>query len=275
MDSHVQQRVASATGSERTNSRDIETIVEEFTGDPGQSQELSTDVKPADSAALTPRAKSSLAKKLAKSLGFHSQKDSTTEAKKAGSDNADQSADAKAKQSTDRGVHFTSQAAPRDSFAQGAASSGSSATDKPAQAGTSGNVKYISPFQSAQPSGVLADMSGFYSPTSSFNSVASSSKVPKALSASLDEDASQLRKSRMGPGGLQSQSGDLEHLKAKASMLDGNSADERNASGVLSAKSRRSSAYSLKSMDGRHPAILQLSHPSHAHHQQTLRSCSV
>lgn len=258
----MQGRVASST-SDRTSSRDIETIVEEFSGEPAQTQEISTEAASDASASLTPRAKSSLAKKLAKSLGFHGHKDSKSEAptvEKAGPEQHSPQIESGAKQS-DRGVHFTSQTAQeRPASASSAAAAGtrtsssSSAADKQILLGTNGNVKYVSPFQTAQqqPSGALSEAGAFYSPTSSFNSVASS-RVPKALSASLDDDASQLRRSRMAPGNNpQSQSGDLEQMKRKPSVLEQASEEDRTVSGILSAKSRRSSTtYSVRSVDGK------------------------
>jgi hypothetical protein len=266
MASHVEGRVVSNTGSDRTSGRDIETIreVDEFSGEPAPSQGSGSSAGPDTSAVLTSRAKSSLAKKLAKSLGFHSHKDSTLNAtadKRAGSEQHERQ-EPDDKQSSDRGVHFNSQttsdrpASVAKSVVPLVAStgtfSGSSAADKQAFPGTGGNGKYVSPFQTAQhqPSGTLTEASAFYSPNSSFNSVASG-RVPKALSASLDDDGSQMRKSRMAPGNPLSYSGDLEQLKPKPSMPDQPAGDERTASGRLSAKSRRSSAISLKSMDGK------------------------
>lgn len=270
MATHVEGRVVSSTGSDRTSGRDIDTIreVDEFSGEPAPSQDSgSSDT----SVVLTTRAKSSLAKKLAKSLGFHSHKDSTLDAtahKKAGTEQHERQ-ERDDKQSPDRGVHFNSQttsdrpASVTKSVvtvaASTVASSGSSTADKQAVSGTGGNGKYVSPFQTAQhqPSGTLTEASAFYSPNSSFNSVASG-RVPSALSASLDDDGSQMRKSRMAPGNPLSYSGDLEQLKPRPSMPDQPAGDERTASGVLSAKSRRSSAYSLKSMDGK-PILSSLS----------------
>ena len=260
MATHVEGRVVSSTGSDRTSGRDIDTIreVDEFSGEPAPSQDSGSSAGPDTSVVLIPRAKSSLAKKLAKSLGFHSHKDSTLDAtanNRAASEQDD-------KQSPDRGVHFNSQttsdrpASVTKSVVTVTASTGASADsstpDKQAVSGTGGNGKYVSPFQTAQhqPSGTLTEASAFYSPNSSFNSVASG-RVPKAMSASLDDDGSQMRKSRMAPGNPLSYSGDLEQLKPKLSMPDQPAGDERTASGVLSAKSRRSSAYSLKSMDGK------------------------
>ena len=266
MATHVEGRVVSSTGSDRTSGRDIDTIreVDEFSGEPAPSQDSGSSAGPDTSIVLTPRAKSSLAKKLAKSLGFHSHKDSTLDAtanKRVGSEQHERQEQVD-KQSPDRGVHFNSQttsdrpASVTKSVvtlaASTGASSGSSTVDKQALSGTGGNGKYVSPFQTAQhqPSGTLTEASAFYNPNSSFNSVASG-RVPKALSASLDDDGSQMRKSRMAPGNPLSYSGDLEQLKPKPSMPDQPAGDERTASGVLSAKSRRSSAYSLKSMDGK------------------------
>ncbi len=82
MATHVEGRVVSSTGSDRTSGRDIDTIreVDEFTGEPAPSQDSGSSAGPDTSVVLTPRAKSSLAKKLAKSLGFHSHKDSTLDA---------------------------------------------------------------------------------------------------------------------------------------------------------------------------------------------------
>ncbi|KAL0031206.1 hypothetical protein WJX77_009499 [Trebouxia sp. C0004] len=240
MATHVESRVVSSTGSDRTSGRDIETIreVDEFSGEPAPSQDSGSSAGHDTSGALTPRAKSSLAKKLAKSLGFHSHKDSTRDAtanKRAASEQHERQ-EPDDKQSPDRGVHFNSQttsdrpASVTKSVvtlvASSGTSSGSTAADKQAFPGTGGNAN----------------------PNSSFNSVASG-RVPKALSASLDDDSSQMRKSRMAPGNPLSYSGDLEQLKPKPSMPDQPAGDERTASGMLSAKSRRSSAYSLKSMD--------------------------
>ena len=262
MATHVEGRVVSSTGSDRTSGRDIDTIreVDEFSGEPAPSQDSGSSAGPDTSVALTPRAKSSLAKKLAKSLGFHSHKDSTldtTANKRAGSEQHERQ-EQDAKQSPDREVHFNSQtssdhpASVTKSVVTLAASTGTSSGSNTAFSSTGGNGKYVSPFQTAQhqPSGTLTEASAFYSPNSSFNSVASG-RVPKALSASLDDDGSQMRKSRMAPGNPLSYSGDLEQLKPKPSMLDQPAGDERAASGVLSAKSRRSSAFSLKSMDGK------------------------
>ena len=266
MATHVEGRVVSSTGSDRTSGRDIDTIreVDEFTGEPAPSQDSGSSAGPDTSVVLTPRAKSSLAKKLAKSLGFHSHKDSTLDAtakRRAGSEQHERQ-EQDDKQSPDRGVHFNSQttsdrpASVTKSVVTVTASTGASADsstpDKQAVSGTGGNGKYVSPFQTAQhqPSGTLTEASAFYSPNSSFNSVASG-RVPKAMSASLDDDGSQMRKSRMAPGNPLSYSGELEQLKPKPSMPDQPAGDERTASGVLSAKSRRSSAYSLKSMDGK------------------------
>lgn len=261
MAAHVQDRVASNTGSDRTSGRDIDTIreVEEFSGEPAPSQDSSSSVRLDTSASSTPRAKSSLAKKFAKSLGFHSHKDSAGDGnagKKAGPPHGHQDPDGK--QNSERGVHFDGQTTPdRPATATSAAatsrvSSVSTGGDKPTTSAASGNEKYVSPFQTAQPqpSGALTE-SAFYSPTSSFNSVASS-RVPKALSASLDDEGSQMRKSRMAPGYPLSSSGDLEQLKSKPSMLDQISGEDRTASGILSTKSRHSSAYSVKSTDGMH-----------------------
>ncbi len=280
MATNVQDRVASSAGSDRTSGRDIETIVEEFTGEPALAQDLTPAAGPDASASLTPRAKSSLAKKLAKSLGFHSHKDDTSDtaaAKKAGPGQKSSPAEPDAKQQSERGVHFTSQdfsnrpvsgaGAPHPAATLAAStrtSSSSSAADKQLVAGMSGNGKYISPFLSAQhqPSGALTEVSTFYSPTSSFNSVASS-RVPKALSASLDDDGSQMRKSRMAPGNPMSYSGDLEQMRHRPSMLEQTSGEEHTVSGILSAKSHRSSALSLKSMDGRHTHVVSVcnNHP--------------
>lgn len=263
MAAHVQDRVASIAGSDRTSGRDIDTIreVEEFSGEPAPSQDSSSSIVLDTSAASTPRAKSSLAKKFAKSLGFHSHKDSAGDgnaAKKAGPPQ-DGHQDSDGMQNSERGVHFDGQATPdRPATAISAAatsrvSSVSTGSDKPTASVATGNGKYLSPFETAQPqpSGALTEASAFYSPTSSFNSVASS-RVPKALSASLDDEGSQMRKSRMAPGYPLSSSGELEQLKAKPSMLDQIPGEDRTVSGILSTKSRHSSAYSVKSTDGMH-----------------------
>lgn len=274
MASHVQHRVASASGSDRANSREIETIVEEFSSEPGQSQEISTDAQSGDASPMTPRARSSLAKKLAKSLGFHSHKDSATGMQKAKSGSLFQTTWLWSKIAyLTLGLCCAGQPStgrPDSMSASTGTSPASSVTDKPAQAGAGANAQYVSPFQSAQlqPS-TLTELS-FNSPTSSLNSSASSMKVPKAHSASLDDAANLSRKSRMKPASIpQSLSGDLEQLKSRAGALDQGSADDRSASGILSAKSCRSSAYSLKSMDGMQQSLLLAALlPTDVHHQQ-------
>lgn len=285
MATNVQGRVGSTTDSERTPGREIETIVEEFSGDPVLILDA-TAKAPAD-ASLTPRTKSSLAKKFAKTLGFHSHsKDSVLESsslnKNPGSQQQGQQASPDAKAQADRGVHFTGQSHSSSSltgsstFANAVSSSqavsSGSVVDKQSatQAFSSSHAKYVSPFQSAQhqPSGTLTEASAFYSPTSSFNSVGSG-KTSMAMSASLDDDGSQMRKSRLAPGNPYSCSGDLEQMKPKLGLLEQASADDRSASGLLSGKSRRSSAISLKSMDGeRHVSTSQQHHcssPANSH----------
>ena len=281
MATNVQGRLGSTTDSERTPGREIETIVEEFSGDPVLVL-CATAKAPAD-ASLTPRTKSSLAKKFAKTLGLHSHsKDSASESsslnKIPGSQQQGQQASPDAKAQADRGVHFTSQTHSSSSLtgsnpvSSSQAVSSSSVVDKEsaAQAVSSSHAKYVSPFQSAQhqPSGALTEVSAFYSPTSSFNSVGSG-KTSMAMSASLDDDGSQMRKSRLAPGNPYSYSADLEQMKPKLGLLEQASADERSTSGLLSGKSRRSSAISLKSMDGeRHVLISQPHHcssPANSH----------
>ena len=262
MATNVQGRIGSTTDSERTPGREIETIVEEFSGDPVLVLEA-TAKAPVD-ASLTPRTKSSLAKKFAKTLGFHSHsKDSAAESsslhKNPGSQQQGLQSSPDAKVQADRGVHFTNQTQSSSSLTGSSPSAnlasvanGNMVDKQPAtQPVSSSHAKYVSPFQSAQhqPSGALTEASAFYSPTSSFNSVGSG-KTSMAMSASLDDDGSQMRKSRLAPGNPYSYSADLEQMKPKLGLLEQPSTDERSTSGLLSGKSRRSSAISLKSMDG-------------------------
>lgn len=270
MATNVQGRVGSTTDSERTPGREIETIVEEFSGDPVLL--LDTTAKATADASLTPRTKSSLAKKFAKTLGFHSHsKDGASESSSLptnpGSQLQGQQASPGAKSQTDRGVHFTSSTqsgssvtgnSPSTSLASiSQVESSSNVVNKQPAPSSSSHATYVSPFQSAQhqPSGVLTEASAFYSPTSSFNSIGSG-KTQRAMSASLDDDGSQMRKSRLAPGNFHSYSGDLEQMKPKLGLLEQAPADERSASGMLSGKSRRSSAISLKSMDGEHHPLI-------------------
>ena len=289
MAAHVQGRVASTTDSERISGREIETIVEEFSGEPGPAQDGSSSAS-AD-AVVTPRTKSSLAKKLAKSLGFHSHsKDSTSEssvAKTPGFKQKEQQQSPESKVIPERGVHFTDSASSGAEVAADASSaalasspratSNTSSADKPSALTSAGAGKFVSPFQAAQhqPSGT--ESSAFYSPTSSFNSVGSG-RMSKAMSASLEDEGSQMRKSRLAPGNPQSYSGDLEQIKPRLNLLQQAFEDDRTASGLLSGKSRRSSAVSLKDMDGENSAAILCS-KSPAHHQQTLSpfqpSCSA
>ena len=272
MATNLQGRVGSTTDSERTSGREIETIVEEFSGEPVIVLDA-TSKAPADTS-LTPRAKSSLAKKFVKSLGFHSHsKDSTSESsspsKSTGSQQQGQQASPDAKVQPERGVHFTSQTLSSDSLtgsglsANPAASSQAVSISSGAATSSSSHAKYVSPFQSAQhqPSGTLTEASAFYSPNSSFNSVGSG-KTARAVSASLDDDNSQTRKSRLASGNFQSYSGDLDQMKPRLGLLEQASVDDRSASGVLSGKSRRSSAISLKSMDGEHHVMTLQPYPS-------------
>lgn len=256
MTTNVQGRVASTTESERASGREIETIVEEFSGEPGVVLDAAPKA-PAD-ASLTPRTKSSLAKKFAKSLGFHSHsKDSPPGP---GSRQQGQQASPDAKAQSDRGVHFTSQTLSSSSttgsnvptnLASNPQAESSSGAVKQSATSSGSQAKFVSPFQSAQhqPSGALTEAGTFYSPTSSFNSMGSS-KTAMAMSASLDDDSSQMRKSRLASGNLHSSSADLDQTKPKFGLMEQASGDERSVSGVLSGKSRRSSALSMRSMDG-------------------------
>ena len=279
MAANAQGRVNSITDtSERTSTREIETIVEEFSGEPELAQDANAGSR-AD-VSLTPRAKSSLAKKLAKSLGFHTHSKESTSETDAGLQHQSQQSSSDGKAQSERGVHFNSQASSGSGLTGGAPSatlattsrdaSGSSSIDKQSAASLNNHSKFVSPFQTAQhqPSTTLTEASAFYSPTSSFNSVGSG-RMSKAMSASMDDDGSQMRKSRLAPGNPQSYSGDLEQMKPRPSMLDQAPLDDRTASGLLAGKSRRSSAISLKSMDGK-LCSLACENSSAAHHQQTL-----
>ena len=270
MATNVQGRVGSTTDSERTPGREIETIVEEFSGDPVLL--LDTTAKAPADASLTPRTKSSLAKKFAKTLGFHSHsKDGASESSSLstnpGSQLQGQQASPGAKSQIDRGVHFTSSTPSGSSITGNSpsttvaslskADSSSNVVNKQPVPSSNSHATYVSPFQSAQhqPSGMLTEASAFYSPTSSFNSIGSG-KTQRAMSASLDDDGSQMRKSRLAPGNFHSYSGDLEQMKPKLGLLEQAPADEKSASGMLSGKSRHSSAISLKSMDGEHQPVI-------------------
>lgn len=254
MAANVQGRVASTTDSERPSGREIETIVEEFSDEPVIVSDAPS--KAATDASLTPRTKSSLAKKFAKSLGFHSQsKDSAPRSQQQG-----HQASPDATGQPDRGVHFFTQTVSSSSatgsdaptsLASNPEAATSGGAVKQAAPSSGGHAKFVSPFQSAQhqPSGTLTDASAFYSPTSSFNSIGSG-KTAMAMSASLDDDSSQMRKSRLAPGNFQSYSADLDQMKPKLSLMEQASGDERTVSSVLSGKSRRGSAISLRSMDG-------------------------
>ena len=282
MAANAQGRVNSITDTERISGREIETIVEEFSGETALAHDANL-VSRAD-VSLTPRTKSSLAKKLAKSLGFHSHsKESTSESgatNSPGSQHQSQQPSSDAKAQSERGVHFNAQASSGSGLSGSAPSatlaisprdaSGSSSTDRQSAPSLNSHSKYVSPFQTAQhqPSTTLTEASAFYSPTSSFNSVGSG-RMSKAMSASMDGDGSQMRKSRLAPGNPQSYSGDLEQMKPRPSMLEQAPVDDRTTSGLLSGKSRRSSAISLKSMDGK-PCSLASENISAAHHQQTL-----
>ena len=292
MATNVQSRVGSTTNNERTPGREIETIVEEFSGDPVLVLDA-TAKAPAD-ASMTPRTKSSLAKKFAKTLGLHSHSkdramESSSPSKHPGSEQQGQQVSPDAKVQGDRGVHFTHQtqssssltgSSPSANLASSlqAVSSGSVVDKQSAtQAVSSSHARYVSPFQSAQhqPSGTLTEASAFYSPTSSFNSVGSG-KTSMAMSASLDDDGSQMRKSRLAPGNPYSYSGDLEQMKPKLSLLEQASTDDRSASGMLSGKSRRSSAISLKSMDGERNVLISRQHhrssPANSHSALVMQS---
>ena len=275
MATNIQGRVGSTTDSERTSGREIETIVEEFSGDPVLV--LNAAAKAPADVSLTPRTKSSLAKKFAKTLGLHGHsKDSASESsslnKNQASQQQGQQAPPDAKIQADRGVHFTSQTLSSGSLTGSSPSANlvsspqavpsSSVIDKQPAPSSGSHAKYVSPFQSAQhqPSGALTEASAFYSPTSSFNSVGSG-KTSKAMSASLDDEGSQMRKSRLAPGNPYSYSGDLEQMKPKLSLLEQASTDDRSASGLLSGKSRRSSAISLKSMDGERNVLISTTSP--------------
>ena len=239
---------ADSTASHSSN-REIETIVEEFTGEvsPGARTPTSTE---STSSPLTPRAKSSLAKKLAKSLGFSSNgKASSSESNtsKAFGDGDRAAIPSDTKQNLDRNVRFgeaSQNAAMQESTWSTTTNSAAVVSGNSGNAGPSQTAAFVSPFQHAA---VRGESSLFYSPSNSFVS-AISSKPSKAMSSTLEEEASQARKSPLGLANPATRSGELEMRKGKLALLDPPSGDERTTSGNLAAKSRRSSlTYSVKS----------------------------
>lgn len=239
-----------STGSARTDSntshsnhRDIETIVEEFTGDSSPGARTPTSAE-STASPVTPSSKSSLAKKLAKSLGFSSKTSSSegNTAKAAVGPNHHSTEP----QQPDRGVQFVASqhaAVQEASWSSSATPAALSSTDGAAQA-----TKVVSPFQSAQQTALRGESPMFYSPSTSFVSVISS-RPSKAMSSTLEEEASQARKSPLGLTNLATRSGELaETKKGRLTLLESPLGDERTASGTLAAKSRRSSlTYSVKS----------------------------
>lgn len=243
----------SRTGS-HTSSREIQTIVEEFTAEPAQVSTAAFQGSPEPAAtAVTPRSKSGLAKKLAKSLGFSSHsKASSPEgiAAKQGTQQASsQSPPDSPQQQLDKSVHFGDAAHRQQTAVQDTAlprNTGSEAVTL-ISANATQSSKVISPFQSISDQAGKAESVTFYSPSPSFSSVLSS-RPSKAMSSNLDEEASQARRSPLGLPSGATTSGELEMRKSKSTMLEQHSADERTVSGGLAAKSRRSSlTYSVKS----------------------------
>ena len=243
----------SRTGS-HTSSREIQTIVEEFTAEPAQVSTAAVQSSPEPAAtAVTPRSKSGLAKKLAKTLGFssHSKASSTegTAAKQGAQQAKSQTLLDDSQQQLDRNVHFGDAAHHQQTAVQDTAlprNTGSAAVTL-ISGSASQAPKVVSPFQSISDQAGKADSVTFYSPSPSFSSVLSS-RPSKAMSSNLDEEASQARRSPLGLPNPTTKSGELETRKSKTMLLEQNSADERTVSGGLAAKSRRSSlTYSVKS----------------------------
>lgn len=247
-----------SAGSARTDNnashssnRDIETIVEEFTGESSPGARTPTSAE-SSSSLVTPTAKSSLAKKLAKSLGFSgNSKASTSEGSPSRSATGAGDRQNDSKQQSDRGVHFGG--ASQNAAMQGATVSTSAppAAIPSTLSGNSGSTqtaKVVSPFQNVQETTLKGESSTFYSPSTSFISVISS-RPSKAMSSTLEEEASQARKSPLGLANLATRSGELvETKKGRLTLLESPPGDERTASGGLAGKSRRSSlTYSVKS----------------------------
>lgn len=235
------------SNASHSSNREIETIVEEFTGElsPGARTPTSTE---STSTALTPRSKSSLAKKLAKSLGFSSSKASDSSITKSIVGGDKRPVDST--QQSDRNVHFGGEsqtAAVQDTVAPTSAMPAAVLKATPGNTGLSQEPKYVSPFQNAQETAVRGDSSLFYSPSASFVSVISS-RPSKAMSSTLEEEASQARKSPLGITSVPTRSGELDTKRGRLALLDSASGDKRSASGGLDTKSRRSSlTYSVKS----------------------------
>lgn len=242
---------ADSTASHSSN-REIETIVEEFTGEVSPGARTPTSAE-SDRSPLTPRAKSSLAKKLAKSLGFSSNSQaSSSECKttKSFGDGDRAAVPSDLKQNSDRNVRFggaSQNAAMQESTWSTTTKSTAVMSVNSGSAGPSQTATFVSPFQRAQEAAVRGESSLFYSPPTSFVS-AISSKPSKAMSSTLEEEASQARKSPLGLANPATRSGELEMRKGKLALLDPLCGEERTTSGSLAAKSRRSSlTYSVKS----------------------------